>query len=97
METNELIKTMGNVIAQNTIRIDSEKWQSYIAKKKQAKALEKETKAFEDANFPNAKEVGEKRQLLVVNGNGQPIGKVSIYKVEMPPQPARESWIRRIT
>lgn len=97
METKQLLETMGNVIKAHTIKIDAEKWQSYIAKKKQAKALENDIKDFENANFPVAKDVGEKRQYIVVNGNAQPIGKVSIYSVDMPPQEARTNWIRRIS
>ena len=78
------------------VRVPADVWQTRQALKSEIAAREKAVKAIEERiGFPDAKEVGKPASIVIVDGNGQEIGKGCVFHfpVSVPP----EGWRRRIS
>lgn len=86
------------------ITVSADKWSEYLRKKAQANALKREIESLEsEFNLPEpaalaaeyGAQTGDKLMLEIINGNGQAIGKLSVFWFpgsETPP-----SWRKRIS
>jgi len=86
------------------IKVNSDQWSQYLKAKAQRSALEKQIKSLEaDFKIPDASQLasefsavqGETLPIEIVNGNGQTIGKLTVFWFpgsETPP-----AWRKRIS
>jgi hypothetical protein len=94
----DTLDTIGTVNATPVIivRVAAEVWATRQALKSEIAAREKAVKAIEERiGFPDAKEVGKAASIVIVDGNGQEIGKGCVF--HFPGSVTPEGWRRRIS
>lgn len=78
------------------VRVPADVWQTRQALKAEIAAREKALKVLEEhIEFPDAKAIGKTCSIVVVDGNGQEVGKGCIFHFLGSVTP--EGWRRRIS
>lgn len=78
------------------VRVPADVWATRRALKAEIAAKEKALKAIEERiPFPDAKAIGKDCSIVIVDGNGQEVGKGTIYFFSGSVTP--EGWRRRIS
>lgn len=90
------MKTIETAVVEIGLKVASEDWKRFLKLKAEKSAIERELKKLEESfDFPKAEEVAEEKQLVIFNGNGDEVGKLSVYwygGATIPP-----AWRRRIS
>lgn len=62
------------------LEVLAETWTKYLKLKAEKNALQKQVDLIEESfNFPTAEQIGEKKTLVIHNGNGDEVGKLSCF------------------
>jgi hypothetical protein len=78
------------------VMVEADQWTKYLKLKAERASVEREIKGIEETfHFPSAEEVGRDAQMVIVNGNGDAVGKLSVYWYTGATIPA--AWRRRVS